>query len=120
MRGEDRRVAAPEPRDLVVALPSVGRGLRGDLLGEKNLVDLVVGPDEYRRVPELVENALAGDQGIAVKLSRVETYDDIIPLRTEGIAAWVSIMRGCDKFCTFCVVPCNVPLAMLKWCDFSD
>jgi tRNA-2-methylthio-N6-dimethylallyladenosine synthase len=68
-------------------------------------VDLVVGPDEYRRVPELVENALAGDQGIAVKLSRVETYDDIIPLRTEGIAAWVSIMRGCDKFCTFCVVP---------------
>jgi tRNA-2-methylthio-N6-dimethylallyladenosine synthase len=79
--------------------------LRGDLLGEKNLVDLVVGPDEYRRVPELVENALAGTQGIAVKLSRVETYDDIIPLRTEGISSWVSIMRGCDKFCTFCVVP---------------
>lgn len=93
-------------KDLVVGLLGcMAERLRGDLLGEKNLVDLVVGPDEYRRVPELVENALAGDQGIAVKLSRVETYDDIIPLRTEGIAAWVSIMRGCDKFCTFCVVP---------------
>ena len=93
-------------KDLVVGLLGcMAERLRGDLLGEKNLVDLVVGPDEYRRVPELVENALAGDQGIAVKLSRVETYDDIIPLRTEGIAAWVSIMRGCDNMCSFCVVP---------------
>lgn len=93
-------------KDLVVGLLGcMAERLRSDLLGEKNLVDIVVGPDEYRRVPELVENALAGEQGIAVKLSRVETYDDIIPLRTEGISAWVSIMRGCDKFCTFCVVP---------------
>lgn len=92
--------------DLVVGiLGCMAERLRSDLLGEKNLVDLVVGPDEYRKVPELVENALSGEQGIAVKLSRVETYDDIIPLRTEGISAWVSIMRGCDKFCTFCVVP---------------
>ena len=93
-------------KDLVVGLLGcMAERLRSDLLGEKNLVDIVVGPDEYRRVPELVENALSGEQGIAVKLSRVETYDDIIPLRTEGISAWVSIMRGCDKFCTFCVVP---------------
>ena len=93
-------------KDLVVGLLGcMAERLRDDLLGAKNLVDLVVGPDEYRRVPELVENALSGTQGIAVKLSRVETYDDIIPLRTEGISSWVSIMRGCDKFCTFCVVP---------------
>jgi tRNA-2-methylthio-N6-dimethylallyladenosine synthase len=68
-------------------------------------VDLVVGPDEYRRLPDLVGHALVGERGIAVRLSKVETYDDIEPLRTEGISAWVSIMRGCDKFCTFCVVP---------------
>jgi tRNA-2-methylthio-N6-dimethylallyladenosine synthase len=65
----------------------------------------VVGPDEYRRIPELLESAINGQRGIAVRLSRVENYDDILPLRTEGISAWVSVMRGCDKFCTFCVVP---------------
>lgn len=92
-------------RDLVVGLLGcMAERLRAQLL-ELQLVDIVVGPDEYRRVPELVETALGGDKGIAVKLSRVETYEDILPLRTEGISAWVSIMRGCDKFCTFCVVP---------------
>jgi tRNA-2-methylthio-N6-dimethylallyladenosine synthase len=78
--------------------------LRDNLL-EKELVDIVIGPDEYRSVPELVEKAFGGERGIAVKLSRVETYDDILPFRTEGISAWVSIMRGCDKFCTYCIVP---------------
>jgi tRNA-2-methylthio-N6-dimethylallyladenosine synthase len=92
-------------RDLVVGiLGCMAERLRENLL-EKELVDIVIGPDEYRSVPELVEKAFSGEKGIAVKLSRVETYDDILPLRTEGISAWVSIMRGCDKFCTFCVVP---------------
>ena len=91
--------------DMVIGvLGCMAERLRKDLL-EKDVVDLVVGPDEYRRVPELVAGAQGGDKGIAVKLSRVETYDDIEPLRTEGISAWVSIMRGCDKFCTYCVVP---------------
>ena len=92
-------------KDLVVGvLGCMAERLRTKLLDEK-MVDIVVGPDEYRRVPELVETARGGEKAIAVKLSRVETYDDIVPLRTEGISAWVSIMRGCDKFCTFCVVP---------------
>jgi len=91
--------------DMVIGvLGCMAERLRADLL-EKDIVDIVVGPDEYRRVPELVAGAQGGDKGIAVKLSRVETYDDIEPLRTEGISAWVSIMRGCDKFCTYCVVP---------------
>lgn len=91
--------------DLVVGvLGCMAERLRAKLL-DTQLVDIVVGPDEYRRVPELVAEAMGGDRGIAVKLSRVETYDDIVPLRTEGISAWISIMRGCDKFCTFCVVP---------------
>lgn len=92
-------------KDLVVGiLGCMAERLRETLL-EKELVDLVVGPDEYRTVPELVSKAYSGERGIAVKLSRVETYDDILPFRTEGISAWVSIMRGCDKFCTYCVVP---------------
>jgi tRNA-2-methylthio-N6-dimethylallyladenosine synthase len=64
-----------------------------------------VGPDEYRKLPDLLNHAFEGEKGIAVRLSRVETYENIIPLRTEGISAWIAVMRGCDKFCTFCVVP---------------
>ncbi len=89
---------------VVGVLGCMAERLRSKLL-EKDLVDLVVGPDEYRKVPDLVRQSIAGERGIAVKLSKVETYDDIEPLRTEGISAWISIMRGCDKFCTFCVVP---------------
>ncbi len=93
-------------KDLVVGvLGCMAERMRDELMETKQIVDLVVGPDEYRRLPELVELASGGTKGIAVKLSRVETYDDIEPLRTEGISAWISIMRGCDKFCTFCVVP---------------
>jgi tRNA-2-methylthio-N6-dimethylallyladenosine synthase len=93
-------------KNLVVGvLGCMAERLRSNLVGEQNLVNIVVGPDEFRKVPDLVENAIGGSSGIAVKLSRVETYDDIVPLRTEGMSAWVSIMRGCDKFCTYCVVP---------------
>ncbi len=79
--------------------------LRSDLLEKNSAVDIVCGPDEYRRLPALIDDAFAGEKGIRTQLSRVETYDDIVPLRTDGISAWVAVMRGCDKFCTFCVVP---------------
>ena len=92
--------------DLVIGiLGCMAERLRSRLVDEERLVDLVVGPDEYRKLPVLIENALAGEKGIAVRLSRVEAYDDIVPLRTDGVSAWMSVMRGCDKFCTFCVVP---------------
>jgi tRNA-2-methylthio-N6-dimethylallyladenosine synthase len=94
-----------KPWLVVGILGCMAERLRSRLLGRNALVELVVGPDEYRKLPQLLEHAFAGEQGIAVRLSRVETYDDIEPLRTEGISAWVSIMRGCDKFCTFCIVP---------------
>ncbi len=93
------------PEVLIGVLGCMAERLRTALVEKNNLVDLVVGPDEYRKLPKLIEDAYAGQRGIAVKLSRVENYDDITPLRTEGISAWLSVMRGCDKFCTFCVVP---------------
>lgn len=93
------------PGVLIGVLGCMAERLRTELIDKGNVVDMVVGPDEYRRLPELVEDAFNGQRGIAVKLSRVENYDDIMPLRTDGITAWISVMRGCDKFCTFCVVP---------------
>ena len=92
--------------DLVVGvLGCMAERLRSDLVDKKKIVDVVVGPDEYRRLPELIDVAFNGDKGIGVKLSKTETYDDIIPRREDGLQAWISVMRGCDKFCTFCVVP---------------
>ncbi len=78
--------------------------LRGALLERVPHVDLVIGPDGYRKLPELIEQARE-EPTLAVRLSRTETYGDLIPARADGVRAWVSIMRGCDKFCTFCIVP---------------
>ena len=95
------------PEMVMGLLGCMAEHLRKDLLQSKdNIIDLVVGPDEYRKLPALVEATRdSGESGIAVKLSRTETYDDILPFRAEGISAFISVMRGCDKFCTFCVVP---------------
>lgn len=93
------------PGTLIGILGCMAERLRFKLIEEEQLVDLVVGPDEYRKLPRLIEDAYVGEKGIATRLSRVENYEDILPLRTDGISAWLSVMRGCDKFCTFCVVP---------------
>jgi len=94
------------PEILIGILGCMAERLRNNLLEKEKLVDLIVGPDEYRKLPNLIENTFAtGEKGIAVKLSKIETYDDIIPVRKDGISAWVTVMRGCDKFCSFCVVP---------------
>lgn len=93
------------PGMVVGVLGCMAERLRKQLLDDVSVVDIVVGPDEYRALPQLVDEARSGAKGLAVKLSRVETYDDIVPLRTDGVSAWISVMRGCDKFCTFCVVP---------------
>lgn len=103
--GDFKRYKRENPGMVIGVLGCMAERLRRDLIESESHVDLVVGPDEYRRLPELIESAITGERGIAVRLSRVENYDDIIPLRTNGISAWISVMRGCDKFCTFCVVP---------------
>ena len=108
--GEFKRLKREKPGVVVGVLGCMAERLRTKLSHEHargvgQIADLIVGPDEYRRLPELLQDAWDGKKGIAVQLSRVETYDDILPLRTDGVSAWISVMRGCDKFCTFCVVP---------------
>ena len=103
--GNLKTLKVNKPELVLGILGCMAERLRKDLLEDKKAVDLVVGPDEYRRLPEYIDIALNGDKGIGVKLSRTETYDDIEPHREDGLSAWISVMRGCDKFCTFCVVP---------------
>jgi tRNA-2-methylthio-N6-dimethylallyladenosine synthase len=103
--GDFNHYKKSNPNVVIGVLGCMAERVRRNLMESKDFVDLIVGPDEYRKLPALIEAAKEGDKGIAVKLSRVENYDDIIPFRTEGLSAWISIMRGCDKFCTFCVVP---------------
>ncbi|HEX9658904.1 MAG TPA: radical SAM protein, partial [Rhodothermales bacterium] len=82
--------------------------LRHRLLEEERLVDLVVGPDAYRDLPRLLDRSIdSGQASVNVQLSREETYADIAPVRydSNGVSAFVSIMRGCDNMCSFCVVP---------------
>ncbi|HTO16965.1 MAG TPA: tRNA (N6-isopentenyl adenosine(37)-C2)-methylthiotransferase MiaB [Edaphocola sp.] len=96
-----------KPGLLVGVLGCMAERLKSKLLEEEQLVDLVVGPDAYRSLPTLVEEAAGGQKAVNVLLSREETYSDIAPVRldTKGVSAFVSIMRGCNNMCTFCVVP---------------
>src|SRR4030066_1951981 len=103
--GNFKAIKDQKPDLIVGVLGCMAERLRTDLIYKKKIVDVVVGPDEYRRLPELIDVAFNGDKGIGVKLSRTETYDDIEPHREDGLSAWISVMRGCDKFCTFCVFP---------------
>ncbi|MEZ5035674.1 MAG: tRNA (N6-isopentenyl adenosine(37)-C2)-methylthiotransferase MiaB [Chitinophagaceae bacterium] len=92
---------------LVGVLGCMAERLKAKLLEEEKLVDIVVGPDAYRSLPTLVEEAGNGQKSVNVLLSREETYADISPVRMDsnGVTAFVSIMRGCNNMCSFCVVP---------------
>jgi tRNA-2-methylthio-N6-dimethylallyladenosine synthase len=95
------------PNLVVGILGCMAERLKKALLEEEKLVDLVAGPDAYRDLPNLVEEVGTGQKAVNVLLSRDETYADISPVRLDqgGIAAFVTIMRGCDNMCSFCVVP---------------
>lgn len=95
-------------RDLQVGvLGCMAERLKKSLLEEEKIVDLVVGPDAYRDLPNLINQVDEGQKAVNVLLSREETYADINPIRlnSNGISAFISIMRGCDNMCSFCVVP---------------
>jgi tRNA-2-methylthio-N6-dimethylallyladenosine synthase len=88
-------------------LGCMATSLRKELLEDKALgLDFVVGPDSYKRLPEILKSVQDGQgQGYDVTLSDFETYSDVDPMRAGGVNAWVAVMRGCDNFCSFCVVP---------------
>ncbi len=104
---EFRKLKERTPGLLIGMLGCMAERLKAQLLEEEKLVDIVVGPDAYRSLPALIEEAETGQKAVNVLLSREETYSDIAPIRLDsnGISAFVSIMRGCNNMCSFCVVP---------------
>lgn len=104
---EFRKLKKINPSLVVGVLGCMAERLKSQFLEEEKLVDIVVGPDAYRGIPQLIEEAEAGQKGVNVMLSREETYGDIAPVRlnSNGVSAFVSIMRGCNNMCSFCVVP---------------
>jgi tRNA-2-methylthio-N6-dimethylallyladenosine synthase len=101
------KVKEKRPEIKVGVLGCMAERMKKKLLDEEKIVDLVAGPDAYRTLPELIMQVEGGDKGLNVLLSREETYADIAPVRLDdnGVTAFISIMRGCDNMCSFCVVP---------------
>ncbi len=95
------------PKLIIGILGCMAERLKKNLLEEEKLVDLVAGPDSYRDLPVLIKEVESGQKAVNVLLSREETYADISPVRLGkgGVTAFISIMRGCDNMCSFCVVP---------------
>jgi tRNA-2-methylthio-N6-dimethylallyladenosine synthase len=95
------------PELMVGVLGCMAERLREKLIEKEQLVDMVVGPDAYRSLPELITEAETGQKAVNVLLSREETYAELAPVRlnSNGVCAFVTIMRGCDNMCSFCVVP---------------
>lgn len=104
---EFRKLKKNNPGLLVGVLGCMAERLKAKFIEEEKLVDMVVGPDAYRTLPGLIEEAETGQKAVNVLLSRDETYADIAPIRlnSNGVNAFVSIMRGCNNMCSFCVVP---------------
>jgi tRNA-2-methylthio-N6-dimethylallyladenosine synthase len=102
-----KKVKRARPGMLIGVLGCMAERLKSQFLEQEKLVDLVVGPDAYRDLPNLIRQAESGQRAINVILSKEETYADIAPVRLDknGVSAYVSIMRGCDNMCSFCVVP---------------
>jgi len=100
------KIKKSKPEVIIGVLGCMAQNLKEDILENKPFVDIVLGPDSYRKLPEIINRSINDQQSIVdTKLSRYEVYDGLFPKRKGGVNAWISIMRGCDKFCTFCIVP---------------
>jgi tRNA-2-methylthio-N6-dimethylallyladenosine synthase len=102
-----KQIKKKKPELTVGVIGCMAERLKEKLIEEKKIVDLVVGPDAYRSLPELLESVESGQKAINVILSKEETYADISPVRLDknGISAFISIMRGCNNMCSYCIVP---------------
>ena len=95
-----------KPDTIIGVLGCMAQSLKHDFLENRPFVDIILGPDSYRKLPGLLSRKKEVPNSLVdTTLSRFEVYDDLFPSRKEGVNAWISIMRGCDKFCTFCIVP---------------
>ncbi|HBN44880.1 MAG TPA: tRNA (N6-isopentenyl adenosine(37)-C2)-methylthiotransferase MiaB [Candidatus Marinimicrobia bacterium] len=104
--GRYNLIKKQKPDTIIGVLGCMAQNLKDDLLENRPYVDIILGPDSYRKLPEILNRKMGQSKSIVdTKLSKYEVYADMFPSRNEGINAWVSIMRGCDKFCTFCIVP---------------
>lgn len=100
------QIKQKKPEIIIGVLGCMAQNLKEDILASKPFVDIILGPDSYRRLPDIISHrSKEANHLVDTKLSRFEVYDNLFPSRKEGINAWISIMRGCDKFCTFCIVP---------------
>ncbi len=100
------KIKKNNPKVIIGMLGCMAQNLKDEILANKPYVDIVLGPDSYRNLPKILNKRILEQKHIVdTELSRYEVYDGLFPSRKEGINAWVSIMRGCDKFCTFCIVP---------------
>ena len=104
---EMRRLRRKKPTLLVGVIGCMAERLKEELLESGKGVDIVAGPDTYRDLPKLCREAESGGKGINTLLSTEETYADIAPVRLDknGVSGFISIMRGCNNFCAYCVVP---------------
>jgi tRNA-2-methylthio-N6-dimethylallyladenosine synthase len=101
------RIRKNNPGILVGVIGCMAERLKEQLVNNFQVVDLVIGPDAYRKLPDLIKEAGTGQKAVNVLLSREETYADISPVRMDKnrVTAFISIMRGCNNMCTYCVVP---------------
>lgn len=91
---------------MIGILGCMATNLRQEIFENRKLkIDFIAGPDSYKRLPDLIREAQGGEKAFDLTLSEFETYSDIYPARKDGINAWIAVMRGCNNFCTFCVVP---------------
>jgi len=104
--GNLHKIKLNKPHLIIGVLGCMAQNLKDDLLKNKPYVDIILGPDSYRKIPELINRHVKDNKSIVdTKLSRFEVYENLFPNRGDTFNAWVSIMRGCDKFCSFCIVP---------------
>ena len=104
--GNLHKIKLNKPHLIIGVLGCMAQNLKDDLLKNKPYVDIILGPDSYRKIPDLINRHIIDNKSIVdTKLSRFEVYENLFPTRGDTFNAWVSIMRGCDKFCSFCIVP---------------
>ncbi|MFQ6618802.1 MAG: tRNA (N6-isopentenyl adenosine(37)-C2)-methylthiotransferase MiaB, partial [Fidelibacterota bacterium] len=101
-----KHLKVKNPQLIVGVIGCVAQNLKKAIIENRQFINFVLGPDSYRKIPEIIKNLKSSESAfVEVGLSRSETYDYLYPARGESVNAWIAIMRGCNRFCSFCIVP---------------